>query len=397
MENSKPTEMIAKLILLATTQDAKEKQQLIKEIADISNEESRDEWERLLKFTDKEISKMPKYFKKEFRTNGLRAHIRKRKRGNSINYEIRCRSKGFDISASGITIELAKGIFFEKLNNFEKNKVKTSLPTKFNEIALYYFENYRIRKVKNITYQKDKLRLKNHLLPYFGELQPNAITADLCQKLIDKYTNEGKGKTAEELFSLLNGLFKYEIANGIITRNPLDTIIHETHERKHGKALSKQDEAKLLAEARDDRKLYFALILYTGLRPNEYKTLEKHGNMLKAINSKRKNNAIEYKRIPINPMLAPYTENLTHFEFPSEKTIYRNLKKILPNAKPYDLRTTFYTRCQECHVAEVARKVMVGHSLGKLANTYTDLSDDFLLQESQKINYVLPPICPQKE
>ena len=316
MENSKPTEMIAKLILLATTQDAKEKQQLIKEIADISNEESRDEWERLLKFTDKEISKMPKYFKKEFRTNGLRAHIRKRKRGNSINYEIRCRSKGFDISASGITIELAKGIFFEKLNNFEKNKVKTSLPTKFNEIALYYFENYRIRKVKNITYQKDKLRLKNHLLPYFGELQPNAITADLCQKLIDKYTNEGKGKTAEELFSLLNGLFKYEIANGIITRNPLDTIIHETHERKHGKALSKQDEAKLLAEARDDRKLYFALILYTGLRPNEYKTLEKHGNMLKAINSKRKNNAIEYKRIPINPMLAPYTENLTHFEFP---------------------------------------------------------------------------------
>lgn len=63
------------------------------------------------------------------------------------------------------------------------------------------------------------------------------------------------------------------------------------------------------------------------------------------------------------------------------------IKKILPNHKLYDLRTTFYTRCTECGVADVARDEFVGHSLGALENAYTDLSDDFLLREGNKLNY----------
>ena len=61
--------------------------------------------------------------------------------------------------------------------------------------------------------------------------------------------------------------------------------------------------------------------------------------------------------------------------------------KIFPNRRLYDLRTTFYTRCQECNVAPVARDEFVGHSLGELGNTYTDLSDEFLLKEGKKLCY----------
>ena len=45
-----------------------------------------------LEFTIKEISQMPKTFRREFRTDGCTAHVRKRRSGrNSWNYEIRYR------------------------------------------------------------------------------------------------------------------------------------------------------------------------------------------------------------------------------------------------------------------------------------------------------------------
>ena len=63
---------------------------------------------------------------------------------------------------------------------------------------------------------------------------------------------------------------------------------------------------------------------------------------------------------------------------------------MFPSYTLYDLRTTFNTRCVECHVDDNARKLMMGHSLGKLANAYTDVSDDYLIKEAAKISYPLP-------
>ena len=131
----------------------------------------------------------------------------------------------------------------------------------------------------------------------------------------------------------------------------------------------------------------FAVALYTGLRPNEYKTAKIIGKVIVAVNSKRKNGKVEYKRIPISPMLAPYLAGIIELNFPSEKVIRRKFNEVLPHHKLYDLRTTFYTRCKECGVSEEARKEFVGHSLGALGNAYTDLSDEYLLKEGEKLCY----------
>ena len=86
-------------------------------------------------------------------------------------------------------------------------------------------------------------------------------------------------------------------------------------------------------------------------------------------------------------MLAPYVKDGDELKFYRLEQIRHKFTGILPNHKLYDLRTTFYTRCQECNVAPVARNEFVGHSLGELGNTYTDLSDEFLLAEGQKLCY----------
>ena len=86
-------------------------------------------------------------------------------------------------------------------------------------------------------------------------------------------------------------------------------------------------------------------------------------------------------------MLRPYLDGVTELKFFIIECIRYKFKDILPEHRLYDLRTTFYTRCHECGVADVARMEFVGHSLGKLGNAYTDLSDEYLLKEGEKLNY----------
>lgn len=128
-------------------------------------------------------------------------------------------------------------------------------------------------------------RYKNYIAPYFKEILIKNITPSQCQKLLDEVP--GNGKTADEIYSLMNCIFKCA------------TIIC----------------------------------------------------------------------------------------FPELRHIRNVFKKILPNHKLYDLRTTFYTRCKECGIADAARNEFVGHSMGKLENAYTDLSDEFLLREGEKFSY----------
>lgn len=360
--------------------DPEEKKKLLAELSEGVT------WGKYLEFTQKEISSMPQKYRKMFRVGKLRAYMRERRRGGSINYEVRCRMDDINISAGGTTKEEARQRFIEKLNALEHG-VKTT-PTKFGDFIEFYFENFRKRKVAANTYKTDYDRVKKHILPALGEMRLSAITPSVCQAFIDKFSD--KGKTAQELFSLLSQTFKCAIAHHLIQFSPLDTLIRPTHESVNGTALTREQEARLLSETPEKYREAFAIAIYTGLRPNEYETLRRDGDMLIAKNSKRKNRKIEYKRIPVCPMLRPYISESP--SMPCPKTLWNAFKKLFPDHTLYDLRTTFNTRCVECHVDDNARKLMMGHSLGRLANAYTDVSDEFLRQEAEKLFYPFPKI-----
>ena len=157
------------------------------------------------------------------------------------------------------------------------------------------------------------------------------------------------------------------------------------YERRHGRALT-ADETRQLLTATDgtDIQRIYALALYTGLRPNEYATARIQGQFVIARNSKQKDGREHTKRIPITAKLAPYVKD--GLPQPRRIPYLRNkFKQILPTHKLYDLRTTFYTRCQECGVSELARNLFMGHALGGLADTYTDVSDAYLIAEARKL------------
>lgn len=345
-----------------------------------------------LKFSQKEISNMPKTFQKEFRVQGCTARIRQRKSGkNTWNYEIRYRRNGYNICVSANNLQTAKEKFIVKLYEVEKAGKKNSVstvPTTFHKFATYYFETYYKRKVTPKTYKVTLGKYNLHLKPVFENAQLKSITTFMCQQLVDNLNEQQKFKTAEDVFGQLNGIFKMAIRHGIISANPMDLVFQQKHQRKHGAALTKKQEKLLLDDtAGTPYQLMFAVGLYTGLRPNEYYSAKIQGDFIVAINSKRKNGKVEYKKIPITPMLKPYLKGVNELTFYVQNRIRERFHKVLPDNRLYDLRTTFYTRCQECGVADVARNVFVGHSLGALGDTYTDLSDEFLLKEGRKLKY----------
>lgn len=390
--------LASKLILASTTADDKEINKISEQLAAELQKEKSDESSSdvlykdetgFLKFNNKEILKMPKFYRHTFRAEGQTICYRKRKRGKrSCSYEARYTRHGYNISVSSTNLEDLKLRFIKALHKAEEEKNAPKVPTTFDAFAQYYFENFRKRKVRPLTLENDKYRYKNHLKPIFGDMEIKDITPAQCQRLIDGFIDKEQGKTADEIYSLLNVILKMAIAHGIISLNPLAVIVKEKHISKHGAALTKAEEKKLLEKTAGTRyQLLYAVALYTGMRPNEYKTARIEGDFIVAVNSKRKTQRVEYKKIPITPMLKPYLVGVTEFNFVRIEYMRDKIKEILPNHKLYDLRTTFYTRCQECGVAEVARKVFVGHSLGALGDAYTDLSDEFLLKEGKKLKY----------
>ena len=246
----------------------------------------------------------------------------------------------------------------------------------------YLAHNLRLGFVYNVFFVLDNISVRRMAA------RGVAFEPAFPQAAVDALTEKGFGKTADEAYSLMNCVFKGAIAHNIISRNPISTVIHVQHERENGIALSLEQEA-MLVKSSSPYRLYFLIALYTGMCPNKYSTLRREGDMLIVKNSKRKGNKIEYKRIPICHMLRPYIGDLTEIVFPTLQTLYKNLRKEL-GCCLYDLRTTFNTRCVECHVDENARKIMMGHSLGKLADAYTHVSDGFLKKEAQKLCYTLP-------
>lgn len=345
-----------------------------------------------LKFTETEISKMPKTFRKTFRLNGATVHVRKRTDGRyNCSYEIRYAKKPYDmhpISVSATTLEAVKQRFIDKtktLSTIPDNYAAMAIPTNFHEFAMFWFENFHKRKVVEGTYRRSVGRYNLYIKPLFEKRKVSEIYAPEIQRLLDSLAD--RHRLEEDTHSLLNQIFACAVKHGLVKINPVGMCFHQNGERTHGTAFSKTEEEKLLNAYDGKVRTALAIMLYTGLRPNEYATATLDGSFIKAINSKRKNGKIECKRIPITDMLRPYLQGVTELPKVTTCLLNKRIKAIFPEHTLYNARTTFQSRCTECGINETVIGLWMGNSIGKLKKAYTDLSDEFMLKEAKKFKY----------
>ena len=333
---------------------------------------------------------MPRKFRTEYRTEGCTARITRKKSGkNGICYVIRYRRNGYNVCVSSTNLQTAKEKFIQALHLADKHGgTVPTVPNKFTDFAVYYIDNFRKERIKELTYKNDMRRLKNWLIPHFNNKPIKLITPLDCKEILQKAQSQGYNKTAQELYSLMSIIFKGAIAHGIIERSPLAIVGSIQHERQHGTPLTPDEEQLLLNSFVGKEQISIAIMLYCGLRPNEVRTAKIEDKFVTAINSKQKNGKTAYKKIPITPMLRPYIQNNSVVKDICTQTLNKYIKKVLPNHTAKDCRTTFATRCQECGVPSDVVKIWMGHSLGSvLGNNYTLFSEQYQLEQANKVKY----------
>ena len=173
---------------------------------------------------------------------------------------------------------------------------------------------------------------------------------------------------------------------------------------KEGKAFTPIEEATLIDYCIKNQTLAttsaLLLLLLFGLRQSELLTLNVVDNQwLECTTSKsRFGHDKEIRKIPFTPVARRF---LSFIDFEKAKNtnlgaIKSTIRRLFPEHHPHELRYTFITRCKECGVNPELVMLWDGHEMdddvktSKVDRGYTDYSDEYQLQEAEKVNYKIP-------
>ena len=356
-----------------------------------------------LTFSDEEISRMPRYFRKIFRTNHRTAHVRLKDSGV---YEIRIQIAGRRISGSGKYLEDAKANFVDKLRKAaaeEKDTLKTKLvapqvlPAAFSlsvgDYALQYLDTFKRPNVSEKHYNNLCGIVRRHISRFFGDKPLRDLTATDCQKFLNELTDAKKFRTAEDAKGILDWISAAAVADRLLPADVMAQIQILPHKRTAGKVIPREFIREFLAKEPQSRaELCLWLLIYTGMRPCEVYALDFDESGFVSIQTakKKKWENPETRRIPLHLALLPYIDKIRAALPVSLILLERAFHKHFPaDFRLYDLRHTFTTAAQQAHCYKSWVDYVTGHKGG--ANTtdrvYTHWEDDFQREEMAKLEY----------
>ena len=356
----------------------------------------------------KEIKRMPEKYRRIFACEDRIIPYRFHKGV----YEAHYRRDGFKVFACAKDFKEMCEKFTAKLLEQMNGKRPLPMPSKGKEAAPghsdarfadYLREWLEIkRKTCKESTVKEYERLSSvNLLPVFGDKAITDISRQELQSYLFRFIDEGKHRTAEKLHQVLCCIFDLACEDLHIL-SPMKKIVLPYYEPKKGSALTKEEEKQLVEfciEHKDNEASSALLVLlYFGLRRSELKTISVENEMLTCTTSKTKMGRSEVKRsIPFTPV---FCRVLPYVDFEKAKntnvnTIYTTFKRLFPHRHTHELRYNFITRAKEAGCNLEAVMLWAGHSFDKDVKSsavdrgYTDYSKEYLVQEAQKIDYIL--------
>lgn len=356
----------------------------------------------------KEIKRMPEKYRRIFACEDRIIPYRFHKGV----YEAHYRRDGFKVFACAKDFKEMREKFTAKLLEQMNGERPLPTPSKQKEAAPIHsaarFADYLKewleikRKTCKESTVKEYERLSSvNLLPVFGDRAITDISRQELQSYLFRFIDEGKHRTAEKLHQVLCCIFDLACEDLHIL-SPMKKIVLPYYEPKKGSALTKAEEKQLVEwciEYRDNEASSALLVLlYFGLRRSELKTISVEGEMLTCTTSKTKMGRNEVKRsIPFTPV---FRRVLPYVDFEKARntnvnTIYTTFKRLFPHRHTHELRYTYITRAKEASCNIEAVMLWAGHSFDKDVKSsavdrgYTDYSKEYLVQEAQKIDYIL--------
>lgn len=342
------------------------------------------------KFTDKELAKMPKFFRTDYKLKGgTAAHIRQKPNGT---FEIRYRRNGFNISVSSKNLGEAKERFIQALCAAKTDAMNDK--TFFGQYATQWLEVVKKPQVKENTWNNYIYTLKTYVFPKFGKMRLRDIKPTDVQKLLNGLEAKGLQRSVENVYTILKPIFDFAVAEDLLVKNPMAIIRKPKYETKHGKAFTVQEERDFVAKCISGKspcRYAYILMIFTGIRRSELASAEISPQWVTVVTAKgRKGEAPKKRKIPVSPMLMPFLpfmtkENLTV----REDTLTREISKFIEGHHLHELRHTFITRCQECGISRELTSVWAGHKADNTmtSNVYTHFSEEFQIGEIQKLRY----------
>ena len=214
---------------------------------------------------------------------------------------------------------------------------------------------------------------------------------------IDKAINiAATPRMYEELRSLYNQIFKYAIASGLISHNPVTLIPFKRAERKNRDAMTEEQIKAFLQRIKEpkfDKIRNCAYVLYFfGVRPCELDHEARFENgFFICRNRKRKGGKIEYKKIPIPEQAQEFIDFDKPLTLPfSYNAFLKYMKDALGDGlTPYNTRHTFASTCAE-YVKEEIVELWMGDAPERLVGkTYIHYNDNFMKSQMQNVHFII--------
>lgn len=306
-----------------------------------------------------------------------------------------------------------------KRAELESGRHVLSPNTRFEEYAAQYLSVYVQPQISHPEFVRCQMYLREHINPQLGRLRLGDIRPIQVQRIFNTAPARGRDWYLK-LFSLLRRIFRQAMCDGLVLRDPTQSVrlpkaAHGTH-----RSLTEAERACLLFAADwHSFGLFLQVCLWCGLRPQETAALrvediDPTGQRLRVCRAFKADKTLGQPKsasgnrvVPIPPQLWVRLKP----RLPEQGYLFRNTvgadmhnarfraweafkqfmselsgQPVAPDLTMYCLRHTYGTDLQAAGVPINVAKDLMGHSdIAMTARVYTHMREDILQDAADKI------------